>query len=72
MLGEIRKSDGVPKQKSHEQTYAIHKERGDKESPKISGCQICESLYTCPHAPFYRETNGLLHPETTLESREYS
>jgi hypothetical protein len=31
-----------------------------------------ESLYTCPCAPFYRETKRLLHSENTLESREYS
>jgi hypothetical protein len=50
----------------------IH-ERGDKESLKdCSRLKSCESLYTCPHAPFYRETNGLLHSENTLESKEYS
>jgi hypothetical protein len=32
----------------------------------------CESLYTFPHTPFYRETKGVLHSENTLESREYS
>jgi hypothetical protein len=26
-------------------------------------------LYTCPRAPFYRETKGLLHSESTLESK---
>jgi hypothetical protein len=30
------------------------------------------SFYTCPHAPFYKETKGLLHSESTLESKEYS
>jgi hypothetical protein len=50
----------------------IH-ERGDKESPKdCSRLKNCESLYTCPRAPFYRETKGLLHSENTLESKEYS
>jgi hypothetical protein len=33
--------------------------------------QSCESLYTCPRTPFYRDTKGLLHSEITLESREY-
>jgi hypothetical protein len=48
-------------------------ERGDKESPKDCSCiKSCESLYTCPRAPFYRETKGLLHSENTLESKEYS
>jgi hypothetical protein len=47
--------------------------RGDKESPKDCSCiKSCESFYTCPHAPFYRETKGLLHSESTLESKEYS
>jgi hypothetical protein len=32
----------------------------------------CESFYTCPHAPFYRETKGLLHSDNTLELKEYS
>jgi hypothetical protein len=32
----------------------------------------CESIYTCPRAPFYRETKGLLHSENTLELKEYS
>jgi hypothetical protein len=40
--------------------------RGDKESPKdCSSLKSCESFYTCPRAPFYRETKGLLHSENT-------
>jgi hypothetical protein len=47
--------------------------RGDKESPKdCSSLKSCESLYTCPRAPFYREKKGLLHSENALESKEYS
>jgi hypothetical protein len=47
-------------------------ERGDKESSKDCSCiKSCESLYTCPRAPFYRETKRLLHSENTLESKEY-
>jgi hypothetical protein len=47
--------------------------RGDRESPKAcTRLKSCESLYTCPRAPFYRETKGLLHFEITLKSREYS
>jgi hypothetical protein len=46
--------------------------RGDTESPKAcTRLKSCESLYTCSCAPFYRKTRGLLHSETTLESREY-
>jgi hypothetical protein len=63
------------------QEYKVHErssldtipERGDKESPKVcSRLKSCESFYMCPRAPFYRETKGLLHPENTLESMEYS
>jgi hypothetical protein len=47
--------------------------RGDKESPKdYSSLKGCESFYTWPHAPFYREAKGLLRSESTLESKEYS
>jgi hypothetical protein len=47
--------------------------KGDKESPKdFSSLKSCESFYTCPRAPFYREMKGLLHSESTLESKEYS
>jgi hypothetical protein len=46
---------------------------GDKESPKdCSSFKSCEYSYTCPRAPFYRETKGLLHSENTLELKEYS
>jgi hypothetical protein len=47
--------------------------RRDKESPKdCSSLKICESFYTCPRAPFYGKMKGLLHSESTLESKEYS
>jgi hypothetical protein len=69
----VRKSDGVPEHKSHERKCTIHERRGDKESLKACPrIKCCESLYTCPRAPFYRETKGLLHSENTLESMEYS
>jgi hypothetical protein len=34
--------------------------------------KVVSPLYTCPRAPFYREKKGLLHSESTLESKEYS
>jgi hypothetical protein len=38
------------------------KEEGDLRSPNYgSNSQNSESIYTCPRAPFYRETKGLLH-----------
>jgi hypothetical protein len=44
--------------------------RGDKESPKdCSHLKSCESFYTCPRAPFYRETKGLLHSENTPRTK---
>jgi hypothetical protein len=47
--------------------------RGDGGSPKDCSClKSCESFYTCPHAPFYRETKGLLDSDNTLELKEYS
>jgi hypothetical protein len=47
--------------------------KGDNESLKdCSHLKCCECFYTCPRAPFYRETKGLLHFENTLELKEYS
>jgi hypothetical protein len=47
--------------------------RGDKGSPRShSYLKSCEYFYMCPRAPFYRETNGLLHSENTLRPKEYS
>jgi hypothetical protein len=36
------------------------------------GSKVVNALYTFPRAPFYRETKGLLHFESTLESKKYS
>jgi hypothetical protein len=48
-------------------------EHGDKESSKVYAfLKSCEPLYTCPRTPFYRDMNGLLHSENTLESKKYS
>jgi hypothetical protein len=61
--------------KSHERERTCHEKRGDKESLNLEACthlKSCESLYTCPHAPFYRKTKGLLHSDNTLELKEYS
>jgi hypothetical protein len=46
---------------------------GDKKSPKdCSNLKSCECFYTCPRAPFYRDTKGLLHSGNTLGPKEYS
>jgi hypothetical protein len=47
------KLEGIPEHKSLEQEPKSHEELGDKESPKAcTRLKSCESLYTCPHAPF--------------------
>jgi hypothetical protein len=73
--GRSEKSDGVPEHRSSE--HWSHKSRklrkGDKESPKVyTHLKSCESLYTCPRAPFIGRRRDFLHSENTLESREYS
>jgi hypothetical protein len=40
--------------------------------PKIAQASKVVSFYACPRTPFYREMKGLLHSESTLESKEYS
>jgi hypothetical protein len=72
-VGGSEKSEGGPKHKNYEVKCAIYERQGDKESPKVrTHLKSCEPLYTCPRAPFYRETKGLLHFENTLEYKEYS
>jgi hypothetical protein len=75
--GVSENPDKIPEHKRREwtnvQVKVTNDERGDKESPNDCSClKSCESFYTCPRAPFYREAKGLLHSENTLESREYS
>jgi hypothetical protein len=78
MLWGIRKFERDPRTQACRNTKymnvqarnRIH-ERRDKESPKDCSClKSCESLCTCPRAPFYREAKGFLHSENTLESKE--
>jgi hypothetical protein len=77
MLGVSENPDKIPEHKKGEyanvRVRGTDDARGDKESPKYcSYLKNCEPFYTCPRAPFYRETKGLLHSENTLESKEYS
>jgi hypothetical protein len=69
------KSEGPPEHKWSkvpERVRESMQKHRDKKSPKVcSRLKSCESLYTCPRAPFYRETKRLLHSEITLESMEY-
>jgi hypothetical protein len=69
MLGVSEIPDETPehKRKSASTSKFTDDTRGDKESPKdCSSLKSCESFYTCPRAPFYRETKGLLHSKSTL------
>jgi hypothetical protein len=77
MLGVSENSDKIPEHRRREyanvRVRSTDDTRGDKESPKDCSClKSCESFYTCPRAPFYRETKGLLHSENVPESMEYS
>jgi hypothetical protein len=72
LLG-VRKSDGVPEHKIPEQTLESKNNEGGQGIPEsLSSPQKLWTFYMCPRAAFYREANGLLHSEATLESREYS
>jgi hypothetical protein len=61
MLG-VRKIGGnprTPEHKNNEIQRAIRERQRDKESPKdCSRLKSCEPFYTCPCAPFYKETKG--------------
>jgi hypothetical protein len=52
---------------------AVMKRKETEILPQVAQIpKECESPYTCPRTAFYRETNGLLHSENTLELEEYS
>jgi hypothetical protein len=76
MLGGIQKSGRDPRtqekgiQKRSEIQMTWEETKNLLKTAHAS--KVVNPLYTCPHAPFYRETNGLLHSECTLESKEYS
>jgi hypothetical protein len=77
LLGVSKNPDKIPEHKrrmyANVQVIVTDEVRGDKGSPKDSSClKSCESSYTCPHTPFYRETEGLLHSDNTLELKQYS
>jgi hypothetical protein len=76
-LLEVWKSDWSPNtrvtNKSHERKCTSHEKRGDKESPKVwARLKSCESLYTCPRAPFYRETRDFYIPRLPSNKRNIS
>jgi hypothetical protein len=70
MLG-VWKIGGNPEHVSLEQMHKSCEEE-TKNLWKPVLLRSWEPLYTCPHAPFYRETKGLLHSKNTLKSNEYS
>jgi hypothetical protein len=76
MLEGIRKSGWDPR--TQEIVQCARSSRAMTEEKTKNLLKDCLSLksrepfYTCPRAPFYRETKGLLHSENTLELEEYS
>jgi hypothetical protein len=74
-VGEISEnSDKIPEHNrgkyANVQVRGIDDATGHKESPKDCSClKSCDPFYMCPRAPFYREMKGLLHSESTLESK---
>jgi hypothetical protein len=73
-VGGIRKSGQDPRTQEKNvcniQVRVADDVRGDKGSLHDCSClQSCESFYTYPRAPFYRETKGLLHSNNTLEPK---
>jgi hypothetical protein len=77
VLGVPENSDKIPEHRRREyanvQVGSTDDVIGDKESPTdCSRLKSCEPLYMCHCAPFYRETKGLLHSKSTLESKKYS
>jgi hypothetical protein len=62
--GYPKNSDGSPNTRDRVLNMFKHsiKTKGDNEShSRWHKFQKSESIYTCPRAPFYRETKGLLH-----------
>jgi hypothetical protein len=78
MLGGYPKNlVGTPNTRERERVLITFKHRvralRDNSSPgRLHKFQRSESIYTCPRAPFYRETKGLLHSQNALELKEYS
>jgi hypothetical protein len=77
MFGVSENTDKIPghgrRARANVQVRSTDDAWGDKESPKYySRFKSCESFCMFPRAPFYRETKGLLHSESTLESKGYS
>jgi hypothetical protein len=76
MLGGIRKSGWDPRTRVILQwarsSRAMTQEKTKNLLQDCLSLKSCEPFYTCPHAPFYRETKGLLHSKNTLELKEYS
>jgi hypothetical protein len=77
MLGVSKNPDEIPEHEVKSSAYTFkysNDARGEKESPhrRLQPQKLYLPVYTCPRAPFYRETKGLLHSDNTLELKEYS
>jgi hypothetical protein len=73
MLGGIRKSGWDPRTQVKVQCARSSKAMTQEETKNLlKDClnlKSCESFYTCPHTPFYRETKGLLQSENAHRTR---
>jgi hypothetical protein len=67
MLGVSENSEGIPEHKSSRMRNTWTFKSGMQFSKEET-----KNLLKTARAPFYRETKVLLHPENTLESKEYS
>jgi hypothetical protein len=76
VLGVSENPDKIPEHVKEREINTFKRcddARGGRESPTdCSSFQSCESPTRALTPPFYRETKGLLHPDYTLELKEYS
>jgi hypothetical protein len=77
MLGVSENPDRIPeherKENRHIQFNYTDDTKGDKESPKhCSSLKSCESIYTCPRAPFIGRRRDFYILKTPVGPKEYS
>jgi hypothetical protein len=69
--GYPKNSDDSPNTREKVLSTFKHKVRALRDSDSPADCtspKKSESVYTCPHAPFYREMKELLHSKTPSSS----
>jgi hypothetical protein len=75
LAGYPKNSDDSPNTRERVLNTIKHNVRAQRDCDslcRLHKLQKSESVYTCPHVPFYREMKGLLHSLNTLKLREYS